>query len=369
MKTAIKTSEAATAVVESPSDRETRPAGTGGTLGHATSPGSKKKKDQSIETLRGLAVLLLVAAHIVGYDENAGLRVDDRSGYRYFYFSFEYFRMPLFTVISGFVYSLRPLQRGKVVPFLRGKVRRILLPLIFVSTCQYMLHMLPGVNRPHQLHDIWHIYIFPFDQFWFLQAIFLVFLTITAIDYFNLMDRFAGWLACCSVAMAACLYLPHFTDFFSFIGYLYLLPFFILGCGLKRHSATLFKLPVLMAVLATFIVGVVLQQMTWFGVVDFISTNRISILGILVGLCGSIVLFRYRFTVPVLAWLGSYAYAIFLFHVWGTAGVRMVAGKLGFHNTELIFAVSLVAGLLLPILAEIILKRNALTRRLFLGLR
>lgn len=334
-----------------------------------TQPAPKPGKDLSVETLRGVAVLLLVAAHVVGYDRHSGMRVDDRSVYRYLYFSFEYFRMPLFTVISGYVYSLRPVRAGAVWRFLRGKARRILIPMATVSTLQYFLHMLPGVNRPKQLADIWQIYFLPFDQFWFLQAIFLVFLAVVAIDLLGLMDRFWSWLGCCSLAMLACLHFPHFTDIFSFIGALYLFPFFILGCGLKRHGDVLFRREVLIGVGIAFGIGVLLQQLTWFGVVSFIGTDRVSILGVLVGLGGGILLFRFRRHVPGLAKLGTFAYSIYLFHVWGTAGVRVVAGKIGIHQQDLLFLTALAAGLILPILFDRVLVRNAVTRRVFLGLR
>ena len=93
----------------------------------------KAKKDLSIETLRGLAIILVVMGHVIGSDNTGGMRVEDDSFLRHLYFTFQYLRMPLFTVISGWVYALRPAGMNNLLDFNIKKVRRIILPLIFVD--------------------------------------------------------------------------------------------------------------------------------------------------------------------------------------------------------------------------------------------
>ncbi|MBW2464545.1 MAG: acyltransferase, partial [Deltaproteobacteria bacterium] len=97
------------------------------------------KKDASIETLRGIAILMMVAGHVIGHDVHAGMRVADDSTWRYVYSSFEYVRLPLFTCISGFVYALHPVTAQNFRAFLVGKAHRVLLPLFFVGTLQFLL--------------------------------------------------------------------------------------------------------------------------------------------------------------------------------------------------------------------------------------
>ena len=62
-----------------------------------------RTKELSIETLRGLAIVLMVMGHVIGSKSNGGLQVSDDSWYRYFYLTLSPLRMPLFTVISGYV--------------------------------------------------------------------------------------------------------------------------------------------------------------------------------------------------------------------------------------------------------------------------
>lgn len=65
---------------------------------------SSKKKSLEIETLRGLACLLLVLYHVIG-PLGGGLKIDLGSPFRVIADSMVYVRMPLFTFISGYIYS------------------------------------------------------------------------------------------------------------------------------------------------------------------------------------------------------------------------------------------------------------------------
>jgi uncharacterized membrane protein YcfT len=81
-----------------------------------------------IQTLRGLACLLLVLYHVVGDDPGAGLQVQDGM-LRWFNDGLAYLRMPLFTFLSGLVCGMRPFH-GDSRAFLLGKARRLLVPLL-----------------------------------------------------------------------------------------------------------------------------------------------------------------------------------------------------------------------------------------------
>lgn len=123
-------------------------------------------KSPYIETLRGIAILLVVIGHVIGSTSSGGMKVDDSSFYRYLYCFFENIRMPLLTVISGWVYALHPIEKSKTWLFLRKKVRRLLFPMIFVGSTYYIIQYLtPGTNMKHSLGDIWQIYIYSLIPF------------------------------------------------------------------------------------------------------------------------------------------------------------------------------------------------------------
>lgn len=339
-----------------------------------------RKKDLSIETLRGFAILLVVVFHVIGDDPATGIGItDDASWYRYFQFSSRYLRMPLFTVISGFVYAMRPVVPGKVATFLRGKARRILLPLVSVSTLQFLAKLAaPGVNRSVELAGMWRIYIYPFDQFWFLQAVFLIFLTVALLDCLGLQQSIRRWLACLSGAAIACVLVPWLASsfgleswlkLFSLEGYLRLLPFFILGCGLCRFGRAIGPWPVVLAAVACFASGMAAKQVAWFSGIDRRILGLDPAYLIWIGLPGTFLLVHFRTTIRPLAWIGAWAYTIYLFHAFAIGGARVIFGQAALSNHEVQFVLRLLAGLALPIVFDVILSRNQLLRWLFLGLK
>lgn len=70
------------------------------------------KKNPHIETLRGIAIFLVVAGHVIGSTPIGGMKIDFPSIWRFLYLWIDYLQMPLFTIIAGWVYALRPVERS-----------------------------------------------------------------------------------------------------------------------------------------------------------------------------------------------------------------------------------------------------------------
>jgi fucose 4-O-acetylase-like acetyltransferase len=335
----------------------------------------KAEKDKTIETLRGAVIILVVIGHVIGSASDAGMKVSDDSFLRYFYYTFiDPIQMPLFTVIAGWVYSLRPVEYEKINDFLLKKVLRILVPMLVVGMCYFLLqYFTPGTNNKGNLSEIWKLLIFPFTLYWYLYSLFLVFDIIAFIDSFNKMNTLNNWLIIFSISVFVLLIrdfvIPYEQpNYFSYKGAMYLLPCFILGVGLNRFNAVFQNKFLVYIIPQILVICIIIQQLSWFKVIDY-TVYKDSIVGLLIGLTGTIMLLRFRFETNWLIWFGGFAYSIYLFHGFGTSGGRIILKRFDIHSSALIFIASLTAGLLLPIVAEKFLEQFKIARILFLGKR
>ena len=330
-----------------------------------------KGKELSIETLRGFAIILMVAGHVLGETPLTGMGLPaGHSGWRYFYYTFEYLRMPLFAAISGYVYSKRPAGDSPILTFYKGKARRILLPLIFVGTVHFLLqHFVPGTNRASHLSDIWKIFFTAYEHFYFLQSTFLIFIFIGIIDHLKLMLSVKNWFFIFLIAALGRSLIPQFyPNVFSINGFFMLLPFFVLGCGINRFPSLFTLKAFIKPVSILFMLTILLQQYIWFSGYNM-STLEISTLSMFVGFSGIIFLSYIRKDIPFMSRIGYYSFGIYLFHVFGTAGSRILLMKFDIVNNIIVFSMGLLFGILIPIIIELNLEKLKITRRLFLGLK
>lgn len=333
---------------------------------------SVSSKDLSVETLRGIAIILVVMGHVIGSGSDGGMNVDDGSFLRQLYYSFMYLRMPLFTVISGWVYALQPVNKGNGTQFMLKKIRRVILPMLFVGATYYIIqNLVPGTNYTYELSSIWRLLIFPYTFFWYLYSLFLVYIGITLIDANKWSSSFNHWLVMFTLAIVGLFlrnaFIPEsLPNYFGFKGAIYLFPFFIMGVGINRFKEQFSNQHFIVVLTGFVLAALVVQQLAWYHIVDYEFSNR-SGLGLFIGVGGTILCLQIKFKVNWLVWIGSYAYPIFLFHSFGTSGGRIILNATGITNTALVFFISLALGIFMPMLAEPVLNRYKLTRTCFLG--
>lgn len=329
-------------------------------------------KNYKIETLRGIAIILVVLGHVIGSKNDGGLRVADDSFLRYVYYTFQYLRMPLFTVISGWVYSLYPVKVGMSSTFIKKKIRRILVPMLIVGGLFYILQsIVPNTNASGSLRDIWTLVVLPYTFYWYLQSLFLVFVLVGLLDSIKKINQFQQWLFFTTFTIAILflrdVFIPEeVPNVFGFKGAIYLLPFFSIGLGVQRFKKELSNHVFLKAIAVIVILGLVFQQLAWFKLVSYTFTEK-DMLGWTIGLLASFLFLHNPLESKRLVHIGKYAYTIFLFHGFGTAGGRILAGLVGIQETGVVLLISLKLGLFSPILVEKIATKSSLLRFLLLG--
>jgi surface polysaccharide O-acyltransferase-like enzyme len=331
---------------------------------------STPEKDLRIETIRGLALLLMVAGHVIGDVATAGMAVADDSFLRYLYNSLVYVRMPLFTAISGYVYALRPITSDMALSrFFQGKARRIVLPLIVVSTLFFFSQMIaPGANAQPDLADFFSIYFFGYAHFWFLQAIFCIFIVVALLDKVGALDTPGKAMAVIALAIAASFGHDMLTRVFSFHRAVELLPFFLLGLSVYRFWSSFTTRTLQICIALILAVSVAMDQAYLWGQTN-LSSSEIAVVGTALGLSAIYLLITHRFFFAPFAWLGRYAFEIYLLHVFGTAGTRILLSKINIDNDWIVFFGCLAVGLALPVAVKRAATRWPMADLLLFGAR
>lgn len=312
-----------------------------------------------IETLRGLACLLLVLYHVIGADASLGLRVED-GPVRWLNDGLAYLRMPLFTFLSGLVYGLRPFA-GNSRAFLVGKVRRLLIPMLFVGTLFAVLQaLIPGTNS--RVGPWYLLHVNPVAHFWFLESLFWVFLVIWALERWNLIRDVKGYLL--ALTLACALYLTVRGWFMLGIeGAIYLMPYFLFGLAFSRFALKpyLTSAWVRWGLLILAIVAVI-----WMGM-PVSNPDRRTVAMLAVGLSLCMLSLSLARVVPWLAAIGRHSYAIYLFHVFFTAALRIALNLMQIKLLPIDILLGLAIGLAGPIVLDRVASRFKWPALLLLG--
>lgn len=316
-----------------------------------------KARDLSIDTLRGLACLLLVAYHVIGSDPAKGLRLSE-GVLRDLNDSLDLVRMPLFTFLSGYVYAARPFQDG-LGRYMKGKARRLLAPMLTLGTLFAIVQaLMPGANGG--VTDWWTLHLIPVGHFWFVEALFMIFLLVA------LMER-AGALSTpgrAGLAVALALLVsasPVSVPWLGINGVFYLMPYFLVGLSMRRFEVTR------SATLGALLLAVVLCCIYVDATDIFDFGHRRSITAFVPAALFCVGAYMLKPRSAFLAYIGVYSYSIYLLHVFFTAGSRIGLKLLPDADTPMLFALGLVIGVTGPILADKLLSRWHFTRVYLLG--
>ncbi len=310
-----------------------------------------------INTLRGLACVLLVLFHVVGNNSASGLRLPDDHWLAQVNAALAYLRMPLFAVIAGYVYAIRPVGPHWQT-FAVGKLRRLLLPLLTLGTLFGLMQMAtPGANAQGASSPLM-MHIVPVGHFWFLQAMLLIFALTVVLERLRLMATLASTLLVLAVAtgLFAFARVPHY---FSFDGALFLLPFFLGGLAARRFNLN-GRAGAAGAAFVLLVCLALLMDAPLERPVDAIV--RVSI-----GLAAAYLLFAARLRWAPLDWVGHHSYGIFLMHVFFTATARIALQKLGVDNLAVLVPLGLAAGVAGPVLVIHLLDHAPWLRMVLIG--
>jgi peptidoglycan/LPS O-acetylase OafA/YrhL len=304
----------------------------------------------NLDSVRGLTCLFIVALHVVGVDSTTGLHLPMTSPWHYAMESLEFLRVPLFTIMSGYLYAGRRVSRGDFAQFWSKKFRRLVVPLIFVTGVTWALHRQAYADQttfPEAL-------FFSFGHLWYVQALIVLF---TAISIWDVVSR-PGPAALVVAGLAAVMITQSgipVTDFFSVANSLYLAPYFLFGILLRGHPEWLRDRQ--RGTTALWIVGIVMtaQQLGMNGLANELPLLQLPTA--IAGMAGALFLLQRFPSDRRLAAIGVYSYPIYLWHIIASAATRTVLMKVGIDATVVLFAFCFMSGVIAPIILCEIARR------------
>jgi peptidoglycan/LPS O-acetylase OafA/YrhL len=325
-----------------------------------------KPKILYVETLRGLACFLLVAFHVIGNDPAHGLHLPDDHPLHIVNDVFADLRMPLFSFISGFVFVSIASSVGELGGRIRSKARRLLIPMLAVGSLHWIVQAATVGNVP----PYWELFVLPYEQFWYLQATFVMMVALLTLTYLT-GDRILVAQILIMVGAAIFIGFDRWRpEVFSSYRAFYLAPFFLSGFMLAMRRVVQERLvrpprALWVGVLAAL---VALEGFTLVGPVDVVGPSD-RLVSVFVGLTACYALFALRPESRALAFIGNHSYAIFLFHVFFTAGTRIALTKtLPGISEYTLFTVGVANGVMGPIALAALIDRNWVAKWALLGI-
>lgn len=186
------------------------------------------ERNTKIDILRGIAAVCMVLGHaIIVYPVNLTL-IPWCAAIRYFIYTFH---MPLFFILSGFVYRCTSYRK-----YITRKAQRIVLPYLLFESISILLHAFGGslINGNVSVSDGIRNMLFMGGGYWFLYTIFLVFVL------FPFFERFCKTIRSKVIAILVLIWMDQFfifPDFLCISSIVSYFPYFILGNILKQYGS------------------------------------------------------------------------------------------------------------------------------------
>jgi fucose 4-O-acetylase-like acetyltransferase len=318
---------------------------------------------QWVDQAKGIGILLVVFGHVLAGVRLAGLHIDPQF-FRWTWDAIYSFHIPLFFYLSGLFFPHSWQRRG-----LRGvmlsKVDTLVYPYVLWSLLQGLLQvaMSQHVNNPVTLGDVFSLLWHPRQEFWFLYALFFVYLYVCLL-YAALPTRLRWTLLIAAVAFYF-LRGPvrHAGPYIVYPAWY--LVYFLAGALLHSVTRTITGQPRrwLAVAVVVFAGSVVLSHWLAQTMPDGQSNPAISAGNLLAAVSGTVmavcvsVLLANR-DARLMAQLGRVSLQIYLLHTIAAGAVRVALIKvLGVTNVPVHLLVGTLVGVAAPVVFVYLLER------------
>lgn len=321
------------------------------------------ERNKLIDALKGYACLLVVFGHVIIGIRTAGAPVPAfMETAETFIWSFH---IDLFMFLSGFVYTLTGgwKRKGRLA-FLRDKLLSLGVPYLLFSCLYIAVNCLaPGVNNPASFTDMLFLWRTPVAQYWFLYALFWLFVLWTLLP-----ERLpnAAKTALLYGVFILCKVLG--LDMGILDSSMNCVLAFGLGTCLRSLPVERLPLPARLAVLPVH-VGVALWAIKRGWISCLFADDLITVLGIAASVCFIYTITRACAVRRFLEYICKYSFQIYLLHTFFTAAVRILLFHFGIVSYLVHVLAGMTVGVALPIGAAALAARSPYTEFVFFPTR
>jgi fucose 4-O-acetylase-like acetyltransferase len=322
-----------------------------------------QSRDDWVDLAKGIGIVLVVYGHVARGLETAGL-YPDQQVFELIDSVIYSFHMPLFFVLSG-LYFLPTLKHYGSGSLIGRKVDTLIYPYIIWSVIQGSIEVaLSHFTNSHTgIGEVLSILWQPHDQFWFLYALFFIFL-LFAIMFKLAQQAAVSWLLFL-VLLVAFVANVHFgvpaADYVVNYGV-----FFACGVLLSKYPTALRRVPAgLRAIGFTFFAICLAQTACHVFALPLGALGRMLSFLLALFSIGCVLVLSRSLKPGLFRWLdvlGRNSMPIYLMHIIFASGTRVMLSKV-LHVQDL--WIQLGAGVLMGLIAPLV--ANAMFRRFKMG--
>jgi fucose 4-O-acetylase-like acetyltransferase len=315
------------------------------------------ERNSWVDYAKAIGIILVVYGHVARGVHKAGISMDEHL-YQLVDSVIYSFHMPLFFFLSGLFFYNSFKSRG-VSGLIVNKIDTILYPYVIWSLLQGTIESALSrfTNGSVTFGDVLSLAWEPRAQFWFLYALFIVF--VTSCFLYMVLDKSKTILL---MAVFSVLYtfkgdIPSNVLTYFIFGSTF---FFLLGVWFDEVKSVFEKHNIILAVVfgAIFIIGQYVYhgpmgKTYQSGGLPSLVLATVSIFFIVtLSMCIS------RVNIKWLMYIGGSSMTIYLMHIIAGSGVRVALSKLlGVQSSAIHLILGTLVGIAVPLVAQIVIKR------------
>ena len=311
-----------------------------------------------VDCTKGIGIILVVMAHVISGINNNIFKQED-SIYFYIYNVISSFHMPLFFIISGFLYKHTQRKKIQYIEFVKKKLISLGIPYLTFNLIYFVCGLFTNDDKYNFKNLIW-ILVKPISHFWFIYALLIIFLIMPILE--NMCKQNLKVLL--GVELIICYFFIPVSDGIVY-QILYYSIFFVMG-GIICEKKTVLMDCNKKTLIACFLMFLLSYWLNKKYVNYWIGNVIVGLLGSLLVIIMSYICFDSILGLQkFFSKLGGATMSIYICHSLFVAAGRKVLISIGVANPIVLFVSGMFLGISLPYILDVISQKNIIVKMLF----